>query len=80
MDSCQNSGAYEQGVKIGDVVRGVDGVDVSGQRAFEVRSKLLGAVDSEVIVTLQRHGLCLCGNQGSRCLCLGMFDVVLRRG
>jgi hypothetical protein len=68
-----------QGARIGDVVRAIDGQDMTGRRAFEVRGKLLGAAGTSVVVTLQRFGLCLCDPGVDECDCMGMFDLELTR-
>lgn len=60
-------------------MRAINGQDVTGRRAFEVRGKLLGAAGTRVVVTLQRSGLCLCGPGVDVCDCMGMFDLTLTR-
>ncbi|MFN3841310.1 MAG: S41 family peptidase [Cyclobacteriaceae bacterium] len=53
----KNFPAYKAGIKVGDEIIAVDGVDVQGKPTSEVSRLLKGAAKTDVEIKIRRHGL-----------------------
>ena len=49
--------AHEQGLRIGDVITKVDGIDVSDKSTDDISRLLKGQADTEISLTIQRYGV-----------------------
>jgi len=56
MSVAEGYSAEKAGVRIGDVIVGVDGQDVRGKSLLEVRNLVKGKVNTEVELTIEREG------------------------
>lgn len=49
--------AYEQGLRIGDVIEKVDGIDVNDKSTDDISKLLKGQANTSLTLTIRRHGL-----------------------
>lgn len=49
--------AHEQGLRIGDVITKVDGIDVSDKSSEDISRLLKGQADTEIALTIRRYGV-----------------------